>query len=34
MDRHTLKDWAIRFNAEGFEGLRDRPKSGPAALAR
>jgi transposase len=23
-----LRDWVIRFNAEGVEGLRDRPKSG------
>jgi transposase len=28
MDRQTLHDWVIRFNAEGIEGLRDRPKSG------
>jgi len=28
MDRQTLCDWVIRFNAERFEGLRDRPKSG------
>jgi transposase len=28
MDRQTLRDWVIRFNAEGIEGLRDRPKSG------
>jgi len=28
MDRQTLRDWVIRFNAEGVEGLRDRPKSG------
>ena len=28
MDRETLRDWVIRFNAEGVEGLRDRPKSG------
>jgi transposase len=28
MDRQTLRDWVIRFNAEGLEGLRDRPKSG------
>lgn len=28
MDRKTLRDWVIRFNAEGGEGLRDRPKSG------
>ena len=23
-----MRDWVIRFNAEGVEGLRDRPKSG------
>ena len=28
MDRQTLRDWVIRFHAEGVEGLRDRPKSG------
>jgi transposase len=28
MDRQTLRDWVIRFNALGVEGLRDRPKSG------
>src|ERR687898_51339 len=28
MDRQTLRDWVIRFNADGVEGLRDRPKSG------
>lgn len=28
MDRQTLRDWVIRFNAEGIAGLRDRPKSG------
>ena len=28
MDRQTLRDWVIRFNAEGVEGPRDRPKSG------
>ena len=28
MDRQTLRDWVIRFNVEGIEGLRDRPKSG------
>jgi transposase len=28
MDRQTLRDWVIRFNAEGVDGLRDRPKSG------
>jgi transposase len=28
MDRQTLRDWVIRFKAEGIEGLRDRPRSG------
>jgi len=28
MDRQTLRDWVIRFNAEGVGGLRERPKSG------
>ena len=28
MDRQTLRDWVVRFNAEGVGGLRDRPKSG------
>lgn len=28
MDRQTLRDWVLRFNAEGVDGLRDRPKSG------
>ena len=28
MDRQTLRDWVIRFNAAGLEGLRDRPRSG------
>ena len=28
MDRQTLRDWVIRFNAEGIDGLRDRPRSG------
>jgi transposase len=28
MDRQTLRDWVIRFNAEGVDGLRDRPNSG------
>ena len=27
MDRQTLRDWVIRFNAEVVVGLRDRPKS-------
>jgi transposase len=28
MDRQTLRDWVIRFNAEGVAGLRDRPRPG------
>jgi transposase len=28
MDRQTLRDGVIRFNAEGVEGRRDRPRSG------
>ena len=33
MDRQTLRDWVLRYNAEGVEGLRDRPRSGrPARL--
>ena len=28
MDRQTLRDWVHRFNAEGVEGLRDRPRTG------
>ena len=31
MDRQTLRDGVIRFNAEGVDGLRDRPKSGRPA---
>lgn len=31
MDRQTLRDWVIRFNAEGVEGLHDRPRSGRPA---
>jgi transposase len=26
--RQTLRDWVIRYNAEGLEGLVDRPKPG------
>ncbi len=26
--RQTLRDWLIRYNAEGLEGLRDRKKPG------
>lgn len=28
MDRQTLRDWAHRFNADGPEGLTDRPRTG------
>jgi len=28
MDRQTLRDWVIRYNEEGIEGLCDRPRSG------
>lgn len=34
MDRQTLRDWIVRYNAEGVEGLRDRARSGrPPLLA-
>ncbi len=29
MDRQTLRDWVVRYNAEGVAGLRDRPKGHP-----
>jgi transposase len=33
MDRQTLRDWVHRYNAEGAEGLKDRPRCGrPPAL--
>ena len=33
MDRQTLRDRVHRYNAEGIEGLRDRPRPGrPCAL--
>ena len=28
MDRQTLRDWVIRFNAKGVAGLRDQPRPG------
>ncbi len=28
MDRQALRDWVIRYNAEGTDGLHDRPRSG------
>lgn len=30
MDRQTLRDWVLRYDAEGVAGLRDRPKGHPA----
>lgn len=34
MDRQTLRDWVVRYNAEGVAGLRDRPHTGrPPLLA-
>jgi len=30
MDRQTLRDWVIRYNAEGLTGLSDRVPPGPA----
>ncbi|SKA37350.1 winged helix-turn-helix domain-containing protein [Consotaella salsifontis] len=30
MDRQTLRDWVVRYEAEGVAGLRDRPKGHPA----
>ena len=28
MDRRALRDWVIRYNADGIDGLHDRPRSG------
>ncbi len=34
MDRQTLRDWIVRYNAEGVDGLRDRARPGrPPLLA-
>ena len=34
MDRQILRDWVVRYNAEGVDGLRDRERPGrPALLA-
>ena len=33
MDRQTLRDWALRFNAEGPAGLRETPAIGPSVPA-
>ncbi len=33
VDRQAVRDWVLRYNAAGVEGLRDRPRSGrPAQL--
>jgi transposase len=35
MDRQTLRDWVMRYNQSGIDGLMDRPRSGrPALLSR
>ena len=28
IDRQSLRDWVVRFNAEGMPGLQDRPRPG------
>ena len=32
MDRQTLRDWVIRYNEYGIDGLVDRPRSGRPSL--
>jgi len=32
MERQTLRDWVHRYNAEGIEGLKDRPQPGRKPL--
>jgi transposase len=32
MDRQTLRDWVIRYNEHGIDGLVDRPRSGRPPL--
>ena len=32
LDRQALRDWVIRYNAEGVAGRRDRPRSGRRGL--
>lgn len=32
MDRQTLRDWVVRFNAGGLDGLRDRKRPGPQSF--
>ena len=34
MDRQTLRDWVHRYNAQGVDGLLDRPRSGRKPLLR
>ena len=34
MDRQTLRDWVLRFNQAGVEGLRDRPRGGRPSFLR
>ena len=34
MDRQTLRDWVLRFNAEGVAGLGDRPRRGRPPFLR
>lgn len=31
MDRQTLRDWVIRYNEQGIDGLSDRPHGGGAS---
>jgi len=33
MDRQTLRDWVIRFNEQGWDGLVNRPSPGGAEQA-
>jgi transposase len=33
LERQTLRDAVVRYDAEGVEGLRDRPKPGPLSEA-
>ena len=32
MDRQSLRDWVHRYNAEGVDGLRERPRTGRKPL--
>ena len=33
VDVQTLRDWVVRYNAQGLDGLRDAPRSGPPTEA-